>query len=79
LTTGERRRSMALPKTSSMEPLAVSVEEAERISGIGRTKLYELLSSGAIKSRKVGRRRLVIVWSLRAYLEADDGEAERTR
>jgi excisionase family DNA binding protein len=70
---------MALPKTSSMEPLAVSVEEAERISGIGRTKLYELLSSGAIKSRKVGRRRLVIVWSLRAYLEADDGEAERTR
>ena len=70
---------MALPKTSSMEPLAVSVEEAERISGIGRTKLYELLTTGAIKSRKVGRRRLVIVWSLRAYLEADDGEAESAR
>jgi excisionase family DNA binding protein len=70
---------MALPKNTSMEPLAVSVEEAERISGIGRTKLYELLTSGAIKSRKVGRRRLVIVWSLRAYLEADDGEAESPR
>lgn len=63
---------MATPK-NTMEPLAVSVDEAARISGIGRTKLYNLLTSGAIKSRKVGTRRLVIVWSLRAYLEADDG------
>lgn len=70
---------MATPKTTSMEPLAVSVEEAARISGIGRTKLYNLLTSGAIKSRKVGTRRLVIVWSLRAYLEADDAESQGPR
>ena len=70
---------MALPKQTNMEPLAVSVEEAERLSGIGRTKLYELLGRGAIKSRKVGRRRLVIVWSLRAFLEAEDGEEAGAR
>jgi excisionase family DNA binding protein len=37
----------------------VSIPEACRISGIKRTKLYELLGDGTIKSKKLGRRRIV--------------------
>lgn len=62
-------------QSGSQEPLppfAVSVEEAERLSAIGRTKLYELMQKGRIKSRKVGRRRLVIVHSLRHFLENEE-------
>lgn len=54
-----------------LAPFAVSVEEAERLSDIGRTKLYELIQKGRIKSRKVGRRRLVLVRSLRDFLESE--------
>jgi excisionase family DNA binding protein len=60
------------PPQEPLPPFAVSVEEAERLSAIGRTKLYELMQKGRIKSRKVGRRRLVIVHSLRTFLENEE-------
>lgn len=48
--------------------LLVTTEEAfDRIS-IGRTKGYELLDSGALESVYVGRRRLVVVESLEAFV-----------
>jgi excisionase family DNA binding protein len=37
----------------------VTPKEAIRISGIGRTRLYELLNAGTIKSIKLGGKRLV--------------------
>lgn len=51
-------------------PLAVSVPEAVRLSGVGRTKLYEAITSGALRSIKVGKRRLVTIEALRAWLTA---------
>jgi len=51
-------------------PFAVPVPEAIRMSGIGRTKLYEAISAGRIDARKHGRRTLVIVRSLEDYLSA---------
>jgi excisionase family DNA binding protein len=58
-------------REQTLAPFAISVEEAERVSAIGRTKLYELLRKGRIKSRKLGRRRLVLVQSLRDFLESE--------
>ena len=46
------------------ERLTCTVTEACRATGIGRTKLYELMSGGYIKTQLVGRRRLVLVKSL---------------
>jgi excisionase family DNA binding protein len=40
-------------------PMLLSVEAAATAAGISRTLLYELLSSNAIRSVKVGRRRLI--------------------
>ncbi len=56
------------PHQHAGEPLAVSIPEAVRLSGIGRTKLYEAIASGDLPSFKAGRRRLIPTQGLRAYL-----------
>jgi len=48
--------------------LTCSVTEACDATGLGRTKLYELMSEGCIATTSVGRRRLVLVESLRALV-----------
>ena len=58
-------------------PLAVSPAEAARIAGVGRTSLYRALApGGGLKSFKFGRRRLIRIEALQAWLkrleETDD-------
>ena len=55
---------------STLEPLAVDVAEAARLAGLSRSKMYELIMAGAVKSAKVGARRLVPLASLRAWVDA---------
>jgi excisionase family DNA binding protein len=50
--------------------IAVSIEEASAISGVGRTTLYQALGVGGLPSLKVGRRRLVLVADLQGWLSA---------
>jgi excisionase family DNA binding protein len=49
-------------------PIAVTVPTARRISGIGRTKLYELIAEGKLVAPKIGRRRLINFASLQALI-----------
>ncbi|WP_408863070.1 helix-turn-helix domain-containing protein [Acidisoma sp.] len=49
--------------------LTCTISEACDATGLGRTKLYELIGAGYIDTITVGRRRLVSVSSLRAHLE----------
>ena len=51
-------------------PLAVSPADAARLLGIGRTRLYEELGSGALPSFHLGRRRLIRVAALEAWMAA---------
>ncbi len=55
----------------ALAPLAYSVSEACKVSSIGRTYLYELMKSGRLESRKVGKRTLITARSLRALIEGD--------
>jgi excisionase family DNA binding protein len=48
--------------------LALSVEEAAEALGLGRTKVFELVSGGQLRSIKVGRRRLVPVSALEQFI-----------
>jgi excisionase family DNA binding protein len=57
---------------SKAEPLAVSPGEAARLSGLGRTTIYNALGSGALKSIKIGKRRLITIEALRAWLLAHE-------
>jgi excisionase family DNA binding protein len=56
------------PSPPKAEPLAVSPAEAARLAELGRTSIYTALGSGALKSLKVGKRRLIAVEALRAWL-----------
>ena len=52
-----------------MDPIAISIEDARKALGIGRTKLYELVGQGRLKTLRVGRRRLVVVASIHALID----------
>lgn len=46
------------------------VDVAAKMVGLSRSKIYQLMEEGAIVSVKVGRARLILVESLRAFLAA---------
>jgi hypothetical protein len=50
------------------EPLALHMDEAERVSGLDRVTLYRLNARGELIFRKAGRRTLVDYASLRLCL-----------
>lgn len=54
-----------------MEQVAIPVSEFCRVTGLGRTKAYELINSKKIKSVLIGRRRLVLVSSIRRLLSEE--------
>jgi excisionase family DNA binding protein len=49
-------------------PLTVRIPEACRLTGIGRSKLYELIAAGEIEIIKVGTISLVTMASLTSFL-----------
>lgn len=53
-----------------MRPITVRIPEACRITGIGRSKIYELIQSGDIATIKVGTMTLIPVASIEAFLAA---------
>ena len=55
-----------------MEPLLVSIAEAAQALSLGRTSVYELIRTGELETRKMGRRRLVLAASLRRLVEGQD-------
>ena len=60
---------MQTDPTMQAEANGVSVREAYRRLGIGRTKFYQLLNSGVIAAFKIGRRTLINRASLEAFIE----------
>lgn len=51
------------------DPLACSVREARYKIGISHTKIYELIADGSLKTVKIGKKRLVLVDSIRELLK----------
>lgn len=49
--------------------LLLTVEDAAQLLGIGRTHMYELVLGQAVRSVKIGRRRLVVRSSLHDYVD----------
>jgi excisionase family DNA binding protein len=59
-------------ENGQINPVTVTVAVALRLSGLGRTKLYELIAKGEIKSLRVGTRRLISFGSLKSFLEKEE-------
>ena len=51
-------------------PALFTIDQFSIWSGLGRTKIYELLSSGALAAIKIGRRTLIRTDSAEAWLAA---------
>ena len=51
------------------------IESVMDRTGLGRSKVFELLGTGQLRSIKVGRRRLVSESALNAFIESLDGDA----
>jgi hypothetical protein len=49
-------------------PMALTIHEAVRISGLSRSELYRRLSDGKVQAVKSGARTLILMDSLRAHL-----------
>ncbi len=58
--------------TQTAQILAVSPNEAARLCSIGRTTLYASLSSGDLRSVKIGTRRLITIDALREWLKKNE-------
>lgn len=52
-----------------LEPLTVRIPVTIRLTGIGRSKLYELIKSGDVDTVKIGTATLVTMASLRRLVE----------
>jgi excisionase family DNA binding protein len=55
--------------------LLVRPEDAARVLGVGRTKVYELIRSGALRSVRVGGLRRIPVTALNEFVTRLEEEA----
>lgn len=53
-----------------MDPINLSIIDAARTLGVGRSKLYELINDGQLETVKLGTRTLVRVASIRAFSDS---------
>lgn len=51
-------------------PIALTIENATKQSGLSRSRLYLLISEGKLEARKAGKRTLILGESLRQYIES---------
>lgn len=54
------------PERLDMEPLTVRIATAVEMTGISRSRLYELIQSGDLDTVKIGRSTLIPFKSLKA-------------
>jgi excisionase family DNA binding protein len=59
---------MDLKHELSAEPISVKIPEAVRLTGLSRSRIYELMKSGDIQFAKVGSSTLILVESLRQFV-----------
>jgi excisionase family DNA binding protein len=64
-----------LPKPRSFDPICVRVNDAARMIGIGRTKLYELIAAGEVEAVKLGKSTRITTASLHDLIRRQRGAA----
>ena len=63
-----------------IEPYAISILDAVRLSGIGRSSIYQAICRGELPIRKSGRRSLILTADLQRWLsELPTSEARHDR
>jgi excisionase family DNA binding protein len=60
---------MSIINDAPLEPITVRIPAAIKLTGLSRSRLYELLRSGDIEHVKVGSSTLIPVASLKEFIE----------
>lgn len=50
------------------ERVSYSISDAVKVSGIGRTSVYEAIKAGRLQARKLGRRTLILKTDLHQWV-----------
>lgn len=58
-----------MSKHLNLQPIAVGPEDAARASGTTRSAIYEAIARGELVSFKAGKRRLILIEELKAWLQ----------
>ncbi|MEK7455129.1 MAG: helix-turn-helix domain-containing protein [Pseudomonadota bacterium] len=59
--------------TPSPDPICVRVNDAARMIGVGRTKLYELIAAGEVETVKLGKSTRITTSSLHDLIRRQRG------
>jgi hypothetical protein len=69
---------MSVPSTGlshhelhGQKPLTVTVRTARKLSGLGNTKIWELIKQRKLDTVSIGRRRLIVYASLERLLSSE--------
>ena len=52
-----------------MEPVSVTIPDASKALGLGKTKIYALVNEGRLDAVKIGRRTLIKTASIRRLID----------
>ena len=66
-------------KGGDVDRLLLGIEDVQRALGIKRSMVFSLLQRGDLASTKIGRRRVVPVTALEAYVERLQAESGESR
>jgi excisionase family DNA binding protein len=66
------------PGNAGLPQIGYSFKEAQKITGLGRTTLWNAISEGKLKCFKVGRRRLFSISHLEEFLKLYEPPANET-
>lgn len=58
-----------VPRARDIPRISYTITEAIAATGIGRSTLFALIRDDRVKSVRIGRRRLILADSLRAFVE----------
>lgn len=53
-----------------VDTAVLSVDQARERLQIGRTKIYELINSGQLKARKLGKKTFILTQDLEAFIDS---------
>ena len=56
-------------KRNPLKPVSATIDDTCHLTGLGRTKVYELIAEGRLKAVAIGRRRLVLYSSIEDLID----------
>lgn len=51
------------------DKISLTIQDVSKTTGIGRTKVFELIRDGKLPARKIGTRTLILAEDLKAFLD----------